>query len=146
LEKIEMKTIFLDTNVVLDFILKRKGFAQEAARIFDLGERKKLRLSLSSLSMNNIDYIVSKIESKKKSRQIVLKLLPLVDVFKVDRSTIEKAALSNFIDFENAIQNYCAEEGGVNNIITRNLKDFRKSELSIQTPKEFLVSFDLIDS
>jgi len=141
-----MKTIFLDTNVVLDFILKRKGFAQEAARIFDLGERKKLRLSLSSLSMNNIDYIVSKIESKKKSRQIVLKLLPLVDVFKVDRSTIEKAALSNFIDFENAIQNYCAEEGGVNNIITRNLKDFRKSELSIQTPKEFLVSFDLIDS
>jgi len=141
-----MKTIFLDTNVVLDFILKRKGFAEEAARIFDLGERKKLRLSLSSLSMNNIDYIVSKIESKKKSRQIVLKLLPLVDVFKVDRSTIEKAALSNFIDFENAIQNYCAEEGGVNNIITRNLKDFRKSELSIQTPKEFLVSFDLIDS
>jgi len=146
LEKIEMKTIFLDTNVVLDFILKRKGFAEEAARIFDLGERKKLRLSLSSLSMNNIDYIVSKIESKKKSRQIVLKLLSLVDVFKVDRSTIEKAALSNFIDFEDAIQNYCAEEGGVNNIITRNLKDFRKSELSIQTPKEFLVSFDLIDS
>ena len=141
-----MKTIFLDTNVVLDFILKRKGFAEEAARIFDLGERKKLRLSLSSLSMNNIDYIVSKIESKKKSRQIVLKLLSLVDVFKVDRSTIEKAALSNFIDFEDAIQNYCAEEGGVNNIITRNLKDFRKSELSIQTPKEFLVSFDLIDS
>ena len=140
-----MKTIFLDTNVVLDFILKRKGFAEEAATIFDLGERKKLRLSLSSLSMNNIDYIVSKIESKEKSRQIVLKLLSLVDVLKVDRLTIEKAALSNFKDFEDAIQNYCAEEGGVNQIITRNLKDFKKSELSIQTPKEFLVSFDLID-
>ena len=141
-----MKTIFLDTNVVLDFILKRQGFAEEAARIFDLGERKKLRLSLSSLSMNNIDYIVSKIESKKKSRQIILKLLSLVDVFKVDRLTIEKAALSNFKDFEDAIQNYCAEEGGVNHIITQNLKDFKESELSIQTPKEFLVSFDLIDS
>ena len=145
-QKLEMKTIFLDTNVVLDFVLKRKGFAEEAAIIFDLGERKKLRLLLSSLSMNNIDYIVSKIESKKKSRQIILKLLSLVDVFKVDRLTIEKAALSNFKDFEDAIQNYCAEEGGVNHIITQNLKDFKESELSIQTPKEFLVSFDLIDS
>ena len=140
-----MKNIFLDTNVVLDITLKRKGFAEEAAIIFDLGERKKLKLSLSSLSMNNIDYIFSKIESKKKSRQIVLKLLSLVDVLKVDRSTIEKAALSDFKDFEDAIQNYCAEDAGINHIVTRNLKDFKKSKLSVQTPKEFLASFDFID-
>ena len=137
-----MKNIFLDTNVALDIILKRKGFAEDAAIIFDLGERKKLRLSLSSLSMNNIDYILSKIESKKKSRQIILKLLSLVDVLKVDRSTIEKAALSDFKDFEDAIQNYCAAEAGINHMITRNLKDYKKSKLSIQTPKEFLASFD----
>ncbi len=55
-----MTKIFLDTNVVLDFILKREGFAKEAAIIFDLGEREKLQLTLSSLSINNIDYVVSK--------------------------------------------------------------------------------------
>jgi len=140
-----MKNIFLDTNVVLDVILKREEFAKEAAIIFNLGEQNKLALSLSSLSMNNIDYIVSKIESKKKSRQIILKLISLVRVLKVDSSTIEKAALSDFKDFEDAIQNYCAEEAGINHILTRNLKDFKKSKLSIQTPKEFLVSFDFID-
>ena len=42
-----MTKIFLDTNVVLDFILKRDGFAEDAAMIFDLGERKKLKLTLS---------------------------------------------------------------------------------------------------
>ena len=137
-----MMKIFLDTNVVLDFILKREGFAEEAAIIFDLGERKKIELSLSSLSVNNIDYIVSKVESKKKSREIIIKLMSLVDVLSVGKSTIEKAVMSEFKDFEDAIQNYCAKESELNNIITRNLKDYKKSNLSVQTPKEFLASFD----
>ncbi len=50
--------------------------------------------------------------------------------------------MSEFKDFEDAIQNYCAEESGLNNIITRNLKDYKESNLSVQTPKEFLASFD----
>ncbi len=136
-----MLKIFLDTNVVLDFILKREGFAKEAAILFDLAERKKLHLTLSSLSINNIDYVVSKIESKKKSRQIILKLLTLTETLPVKESTIEKAALSEFKDFEDAIQNFCATEEGLNHIVTRNLKDYKKSRLSIQTPKEFLAGF-----
>lgn len=138
-----MTKIFLDTNVVLDFILKRKGFAEEAAKIFDLGERKKLKLSLSSLSINNIDYVVSKIESSEKSRRVIIKLLSLVEVLSVGKSTVEKAAMSKFKDFEDALQNFCAEEGGFNLIITRNTKDYQKSTLSIQTPKEFLARFSL---
>lgn len=138
-----MLKVFLDTNVVIDFILKREGFAEDAAMIFDLSERKKLHLTLSSLSMNNIDYIVSKIDSKKQARQIIIKLLSLVKVLPVGQSTIEKAAMSEFKDFEDAIQNFCAEESNLNRIITRNLKDFKKSNLSIQTPKEFLVSISL---
>ena len=132
--------VFLDTNVVLDFILKREGFAKEAAILFDLGEREKIELSLSSLSVNNIDYVVSKIASKKKSREIIIKLLSLVTILPVKRSTIEKAAMSDFKDFEDAIQNYCAKEAGLRHIITRNIKDYKKSDLSIQAPKEFLAS------
>ena len=138
-----MTKIFLDTNVVLDFILRRDGFAEDAAMIFDLGERKKLKLTLSSLSVNNIDCIVSKIESKKKSRQIIIKLLSLVEILSVDETTIKKAAMSEFKDFEDAIQNFCAEDEGLNHIITRNLKDYKKSSLSVLTPKEFLTSLTM---
>ena len=138
-----MTKIFLDTNVVLDFILKRDDFAEDAAMIFDLGERKKLKLTLSSLSVNNVDYIVSKIESKKKSRQIIIKLLSLVEILTVNETTIKKAAMSEFKDFEDAIQNFCAEDEGLNHIITRNLKDYKKSNLSVLTPKEFLTSLTL---
>ncbi len=52
-----------------------------------------------------------KIETKKKARQIVLRLLSLVEVLPVGESTIKSAALSEFKDFEYAIQNFCAKEG-----------------------------------
>lgn len=139
-----MTKVFLDTNVVLDFILNREDFAEEAAIIFDLGERKKLSLALSSLSVNNIDYVISKIESKEKARIIIIKLLSLIETLSVDKTTIQKAAMSDFKDFEDAIQNYCAEENGFKSIVTRNLKDYKNSNLSILTPKEFLVSYNNI--
>jgi predicted nucleic acid-binding protein len=101
-----MTKVFLDTNIVLDFLLKREGFSEEAAIIFDLEERKKLNLALSSPSVNNIDYVISKVESKKKVRRIITKLLSLVDILSVGESTIEKAAMSEFKDFEDAIQNF----------------------------------------
>jgi len=138
-----MKRVFLDTNVVLDFILKRQEFADDAAIIFDLSERKELKIEVSSLSMNNINYILSKLQSKNVARQIIVKLLSLVDVTDVTKSTIKKAAMSDFIDFEDAIQNFAAEEAGIRYIITRNLKDFTKSSLIVQSPQEFLSGFTL---
>ena len=138
-----MKKVFLDTNVVLDFILKREGFAKDTALIFDLGERKKLELCISSLSVNNIDYVVSKIESAKKSKEIILRLLSLVDILSVGKSTVEKAVMSEFKDFEDALQNFCAAEADIPLIVTRNLKDYKKSSLSILSPKEFLIAYEL---
>ena len=93
--------------------------------------------------MNNIDYVLSKLESRKKARQIIIKLLTLVEISSVGKSTIKKAAMSNFKDYEDAIQNFSAEEAGIRYIITRNLKDFAKSSLIIQSPKEFLSGFSL---
>ena len=130
---------------MLDFILKREGFAQGSAIIFDLGERKKLHLTLSSLSINNVDYVVSKIESRQKSRRVIINLLSLVEILPVSKSTVEKAALSKFKDFEDALQNFCSAEGSVNHLITRNIKDYKESNLSIQTPKEVLASFTLTE-
>ncbi|NEN25544.1 PIN domain-containing protein [Cryomorpha ignava] len=138
-----MTRVFLDTNVVLDFILKRSGFAEDAAIIFDLSERNKLQIEISSLSVNNIDYVLSKLESREKARQIIIKLLTLVEISSVGKSTIKKAAMSDFKDYEDAIQNFSAEEAGIRFIITRNLKDFSKSSLVVQSPKEFLSGFSL---
>jgi len=137
-----MRKVFLDSDVVLDFLTKRKPFVEESMRIFEYSARKELDIYLSSLSINNIHYIVSKLESVKKSKNKIGVLMNLVKILPVGKSTIEKSLLSDFKDFEDGLQNFCAEEGEMNLIITRNIKDYTKSNLSIQTPKEFLADFE----
>ena len=137
-----MRKVFLDSDVVLDFLTKRKPFVEESMRIFEYSARKELGIYISSLSINNIHYVVSKLESAKKAKDKIRILMNLVEILPVGKSTIEKSLLSNFKDFEDGLQNFCAEEGEMNIVITRNIRDYTKSNLSIQTPKEFLADFE----
>ena len=42
-------------------------------------------------------------------------------------------------NFEDALQNYSAEQNGtINSIITRNTKDYKKSKIGVLTPEDFL--------
>jgi hypothetical protein len=60
----------------------------------------------------------------------------------MDKNIIISALNSDFKDFEDALQNYAAEiNGEVNVIITRNTKDYKKSNLAVMNPKEFLDRF-----
>ncbi len=137
-----MKKVFLDTDVLIDFLTKRVPFEVEAMKLMEYGNRKKLRIYISSLCLSNIYYLVSRVENKTKSREKIKGLLKLTEVLAIDKKIVEKAAYSEFKDFEDGIQNYCAEENGIRIVITRNVKDFNKSNLSIQTPKEFIQEFE----
>jgi len=103
---------------------------------------KKLELNVSSLSLSNAHYLISRIENKSKAREKIKELLKLVETLSIHKSTVEKAAYSEFKDFEDAIQNFCADEHGIKLIVTRNVKDYSKSNLSIQTPREFIAAFE----
>ncbi len=65
-------------------------------------------------------------------------LIPLVKVLPVDESMVKDAMRSGFKDFEDALQNFCAERAGFDTIVTRNPDDFQKSKLNIYTPKVYL--------
>ena len=137
-----MKKVFIDSDVVLDFLTKREPFSVEAMQIFNLAAKRKLKLYLSSLSVNKINYIVSKLESVQKTKQKLIVLLDLVEILPVGKSTIKKSLFSDFKDFEDGLQNFCAEEGKLTTIITRNTKDYSFSHLVIQAPREFLAVFE----
>ncbi|HHS95815.1 MAG TPA: PIN domain-containing protein [Phaeodactylibacter sp.] len=137
-----MKQVFLDTDVIMDFLIMRQPFAVESMKLMEYSNRNTLKLYISSLSLSNIYYLISRIENKSKSREKIKGILKLVETLSVHKSTIEKAVYSEFKDFEDAIQNFCAKENGIKSIITRNTKDYSKSSLSIQTPKEFIIEFE----
>jgi hypothetical protein len=45
---------------------------------------------------------------------------------------------SGFPDFEDGFQNACARQAGVAILVTRNIRDYTKSDLSIMTPDSYL--------
>jgi predicted nucleic acid-binding protein len=61
-----------------------------------------------------------------------------VEVVPVDDKVIELALNSDFKDFEDAVQYYCAIENGIKVLITRNLKDFKHAKIPVLTAEEFM--------
>jgi PIN domain. len=134
-----MKDLFIDTDVIIDFLIDRKPFSREAAIIFTLIEQRKLKGHISSLTFSNLYYVLRKFESHNKVISKLDSLSKLGIILKVDDHTIKNAITSGFPDFEDSIQYFCAlESKKIDVIITRNIKDYRHSELPVMSLGDFL--------
>ena len=134
-----MKTLFIDTNIVIDLLAKREPFYEESAKLFSLADKKKINLIVSSLTFTNTNYILSKMTNSTTAREILTKFKVLVTVAALDDKIIELALNDkSFSDFEDRLQYYTAIENETYIIITRNLKDFKNSILPVITAQIFL--------
>lgn len=134
--------IFLDSDVLLDYLTAREPFLNEIKIIIDLGLKKELELFTYSLIAANIHYFISKTENSKKARTKLAQLTEFIKILNVGEKEILEAISSKFKDFEDSIQNASARNAKLKIIVTRNIKDFKHSELAIMTPKEFLDSIE----
>lgn len=132
--------LFLDTNVLIDLIGEREPFFNDIATIASLAENKNFRLASSSLSFVNTVYVISKVVEKKVVLEALRKFRFICEVSDVDEIVMDKSLISNFNDFEDAVQYFSALHHKCNVLLTRNKKDFKNSEIPIMTPSEFLTS------
>jgi predicted nucleic acid-binding protein len=134
-----MTDLFIDTDVIIDFLTDRKPFSREAAIILTLIEQKKLKGYVSSMTFSNLYYVLRKFESHNKIISKLDSLSKMVSILKVEEQTIKNALLSGFKDFEDSIQYFCATDNKrVDVIITRNTKDYKNSGIPVMTPGDFL--------
>ena len=137
-----MTNLFIDTDIIIDFLTDRKPYSREAAVIFTLIDQKKLKGYASSLTFSNLFYVLRKLEPPKKVIAKLDSLSKLLTVLKVDDQNIRDAIETGFPDFEDSIQFFCALDcKKIEVIITRNTKDYKKSSLPVMTPDDFLKSF-----
>ena len=131
-----MQHIFLDTNVILDFLSDRQPFSEFAAILFQMAKDKKIKLYVSAISFNNIYYILRKVTTHKKALKLISGIENLVEILDTNRKIIRQSINSNFKDFEDAIQYYSAVESGIIDVIaTRDIKGFRNSDIPILSPE-----------
>jgi predicted nucleic acid-binding protein len=137
-----VKKLFVDTNIIIDLFARREPFYAEAATLFSLADTKKLYLSVSALTFANANYILLQSKKPDEAKLILRKLKLIVSVVTLDEKIVGLSLNdSDFKDYKDALQYYSALENGDDAIITRNLKDFKKSKLPVMTATQFLKNF-----
>lgn len=135
----KINNVLIDSDIILDYFLDRQPFSENSSKILALCDTGRLNGFVTGIAIANIYYILRKEHKSKTILQGIKVLLAFLDVIKVDKGVILKAIDSEFSDFEDALQNFSADSNSsINAIITRNIKDYKKSNLSILTPSMFL--------
>ena len=134
-----MDKVLIDTDEILDFFFDRKPFSNEASQILSLCERKKIEGFVTPVMVSNVYYILRKTDKHEKVIQHLKMLMNIIDIAIINKKIILDALHSGFKDFEDALQNFSAqEENDIRIIITRNIKDYKTSSLAVMTPELYL--------
>jgi len=136
-----IRRLFIDTDIVLDVALAREPFVSASSMILAMAENNLVTGTMSSNAIANVYYVLRKAGGDAKARVFIGKLLHYLTVITIDHQNVLDALISDFSDFEDALQNCSAVENQCDYIITRNTNDYKKSALRVATPEEFLQLF-----
>ena len=137
-----MTKLFIDSDVCLDVLVPRTPFATDAAKLFSLIHEGRAMGIVSALGLVNVYYFLRKDLGKEQAKMSLSKFKTLVVVQEVTDQIISQALLTDFSDFEDAVQYLTAKKAKAEVILTRNTKDFKKSTLPVYTPEQFLKNFN----
>jgi predicted nucleic acid-binding protein len=137
-----MKSVLIDTDVLLDFYLDRKPFSDDSLQLLLKCEQKQFRAYITPVIVANTYYILRRHATHHYVVEKLQILLDTISVLAMDQKQVLAALESKFTDFEDALQYFSAVNSNkIDAIITRNIKDFKKSALPVFTPQEYLATF-----
>ncbi len=132
--------LFFDTNILLDVIARWTPFYTTSSQVWTMAERHQVDAYISTISINNIYYIVRKAAGKPKADAALVLLRDIFDFVAPDRQIVNQAIDASMDDFEDAVQFYSAVRIQADYLITRNAKHFPTGEIPAITPNEFLAT------
>ena len=133
-----MKKVFVDTNIILDWLGRREPYFKFAEALFKKGENDEIEILVSTMSYISTEYILRKQIGKEKTKLALTGIKTISNVCQSGQKEIDLALVSSMKDFEDAFQYYTALNNSASIIITRNPKDFAKAALPVMNAEEFL--------
>ena len=129
--------VLVDTNIVLDFLLQREQFFQDAELLFQLIDAGQVIGYVTATTLTDIFYISRKhTRSIEQARQAVSETLTAMVICPIDRAVLESAFNSGLVDFEDAVQIFGAVAQGLDAILTRDNKGFLSSPVPVLSVQE----------
>lgn len=134
-----MIKVLIDTDVILDYFFDRQPYSVNASRLLSLCEESRIKGFITPVAISNCYYLLRKTAKHEKVIEHLKKLMQILDIAVIDKEVVIEALNSDFKDFEDALQNFSTlTEKKIKILITRNIKDYKESRLSIMDPDTFL--------
>ncbi|MBX0331249.1 PIN domain-containing protein [Oscillochloris sp. ZM17-4] len=130
--------VLIDTDVVLDLVLKRAAFYADAFALWQAGDQGRYERYIAAMTPINAYYIARKMLGAADARQAIGDLLAATRICAIDDQVVRAALGSATADFEDAVQIAAALHTGLNIIVTRNTDDYTASPIPVLTPAQFL--------
>jgi predicted nucleic acid-binding protein len=139
MKEVNDMTVLIDTNVILDYVLKREPFAQAAFDCLDQLIINKDKVWLTASTITDIFYVTRKaLHNAAAAKNVISKLINAFNIAAVDKNDCLNALHTKMDDFEDALVIQCAGRIKVEYIITRNNKHFINSSVPAISPGDFL--------
>lgn len=131
--------VFFDVNLILDFVLKRKGY-EEAKTIFSHLENGYFAAFISPTVVQICSYWIAKTHGVPKTKEIMTTLLSFASIIDSTHNQVITALHSSMSDIEDAMLYYTALQHKLDVIISSDLHFQRESlpSLPVISPKEFI--------
>lgn len=131
--------VLIDTNIVLDILEKREPFYRASYDVLSCCASQKISGYIALHSVSNIFFILRKHYSTEDRKRLILGILDFLRVANASHENVRHALERNdFSDLEDCLQDECAMENNADYIITRNVADFKRSNVPALTPDDFL--------
>jgi predicted nucleic acid-binding protein len=126
-----MYKVFLDINILLDYLIAEREGHSSAQRIIELSVDNKIISYISSITLINIFYILRKQRTESERKEIIESFLVILDIVELDVNLLQLSLYLPIEDYEDSVQYACAEKVDVDYIITGDLK-FQKCDLELR--------------
>ena len=132
--------VYVDTNIILDFLIPRDEFLEDAAAVLELAKNSDVFEFMSASIVTDVFYNAKKNTNLDSydTQQAIRDLLIVLDILPTTKADILSALNKNWKDFEDAVQYSVAENNAIDYFVTRNQKDFTEIGVPIITPSEFV--------
>lgn len=135
--------ILVDTNVFLDYLLKRPGQWQDAFRFFLWCRAHRNQTFVTSMSLRDIEYAAHRLSHNKAAANRILSGVYSLcsKVIGVSADSAITAIFEDYADYEDQLQLQAAKEKMLDAIVTNDIKGFENQGIAVFTPKQ-IISFN----
>lgn len=133
--------IFLDANVILDYLTDRQPFADDAEAVVDFCVSNDNVGVISALTACNAVYILAKIIGRHLAEEKIKELISIVGLVGVAPESVSENLAANHVDFEDSVQLSEAIRWNADIIVTRDKNGFASSPIPVYTPADFVSKF-----